>query len=135
MKNRLLLCTAIVFFLANSLSAQQNIGDLLTQRQTIISNGGSTISIDQQLYQLGHVPTAIVKQENPLLINFEYFHLISPGNAQQLQQRFLASYSFINNIEILTTVNRVRVNFNQSPTEEMINRIVSHFSFNGYEIH
>ena len=135
MKNRLLLCTAIVFFLANSLSAQQNVGDLLTQRQTIISNGGSTSSIDQQLYQLGHVPTAIVTLIGTNQIEFPFFQPIPDEKVTRIQQRLMATYSYVSAIEVIQTSSIIRITYTQAPSPTMITELVTHFSYNGHEIH
>ncbi len=122
-------------FMANPLNAQQNVEDLLNQRQGLIATGASTTSIDQQLYQLGHIPKAVVSLVTPNQIEFPFYHPISQEKVVRIQQRLIATYSFVSNIEVLQNISKIRITYTQAPDATMINELVTHFSYAGYEIH
>ena len=135
MSLRSFLLIAWCFVLYNTAVAQSPIDDLNAQRSILIQNGESTENVDMQLYHLGYLPKAIVHQNSSVQIEFPFYHPISTDKATRVQQRLTAYYPFLTEIEVLVPEKKIRASFTQVPTAEMINEIVSHFSYSGYEIH
>jgi hypothetical protein len=127
--------SVMLLFWANSLCAQENVVALLNQRQALIDAGSSTSSVDQQLYQLGHVPAAIVTMISSNQLEFPYYHPIPQEKIVRIQQRLMATYSYVSNIEVLQNISKIRITYTQAPDAAMINELVTHFSYVGHEIH
>ncbi|MFY7990075.1 MAG: hypothetical protein ACOVO3_05035 [Fluviicola sp.] len=135
MTKRLVFLSIFSLGLTAGAYAQSTVQELLTQREVLIASGTSTSAIDSQLYGLGHVPKAIVNMSGTNQIEFPFYQAIPQEKVQRIQSRLMSYYSYVTAIDVLLSENKIRVTYSSAPTAEMINELVSHFSYIGHEVH
>lgn len=132
----------LTFALAMSLSthafsqdnSQQEIQQLLAQRETRIAEAQSTTDLDQQLFNLGYRPKAAVTVTGNS-IQFPLFLPVSANKQAVMQDRLRTAYPFLLSIQLDATAEHIVATVNDTPTPEMITDIITHFGFDGYEQH
>ncbi|MGV3609931.1 MAG: hypothetical protein ACO1N0_03210 [Fluviicola sp.] len=115
---------------------QSDVDSLNSVRSQLIANNQSTTEVDLLLYQSGNNPTCIIRQLDNYTFTFTPYH--SLGDAQREERvnlRLKAHYAFLNVIDFENNFTSVRINCNEQLTPTIINELVSHFGYNGYEIH
>lgn len=129
-----ILFSIFVFYFGDIAFGQNaTIESLLEQKQIAIQNGDNCIEINQKLYKLGHIPSAVVTDLENNQILFYYHQSIPPTKSNLINERLKSHYNFIQHIAINAADSFVIVQFNTSPTDYMIKEVVSHFAFDGYE--
>ena len=115
---------------------QSDVDSLNSVRSQLIANNQSTSQVDILLHQSGNNPACIIQQLDNYTFTFTTYN--SLGDAQREEKvnlRLKAHYAFLNAIDFSDDFTSVRINCNQQLTPTIINELVSHFGYNGYEIH
>lgn len=113
-----------------------SVDSLNSVRSQLISNSQSTSEVDMLLYQSGNNPSCIIQQLDNFTFTFVSYRPL--GDAQREEKvnlRLKSHYSYLNVIDFSDDFTSVRINCNQQLTPAMINELVIHFGYNGYEIH
>lgn len=109
---------------------------LLQLRSQLISSNQSTTEVDLLLHQSGTNPTCVIHQSDEYTFSFTAYQPL--GNEQREQKvnlRLKAQYSFLNLIDFSSDFTSVQINCNEPLTPTMINELVTHFGYSGYETH
>lgn len=115
---------------------QSNIDSLNSVRSLLITNGQSTSEVDMLLHQSGNNPSCIIRQLDDFTFSFVSYRPL--GDAQREEKvnlRLKSHYTYLNLIDFSDDFTSVRINCNQQLTPAIINELVSHFGYNGYEKH
>lgn len=116
--------------------SQTNTDSLLQVRSQLISNQESTSGIDLLLHQSGNNPTCVIQQLDAYTFSFTpYQPLGSQQREERVNLRLKAHYTYLNVIDFSDDLTSVRINCNEQLTPAMINELVIHFGYNGYEVH
>ena len=131
------LTTALLFFTTIAFGqTQSGVDSLNAVRSQLISNNQSTSEVDMLLHQSGNNPACLIQQLDDFTFTFVPYRPL--GDAQREEKvnlRLKAHYTYLNVIDFSDDFTSVRINCNQQLTSAMINELVSHFGYNGYEIH
>ena len=128
---------SLMFF--TTIAFGQNTSDvdsLNSVRSQLIANNQSTSEVDMLLHQSGNNPACIIQQLDNYTFEFTAYRPL--GDAQREEKvnlRLKAHYAFLNSIDFSDDFTSVRINCNEQLTPAIINELVSHFGYNGYEIH
>jgi hypothetical protein len=76
---------------------------------------------------------SVAKESNATWYTFSIIHEIPEWKADRLEERLLLRYSDVQSIEIDAIENYVRVKLLNTADVSTLNRILSHFKYNGYE--
>ncbi len=115
---------------------QSAVDSLNSVRSQLIANNQSTSEVDRLLHQSGNNPACIIQQLDNYTFTFTAYNPL--GDAQREERvnlRLKAHYTFLNVIDFENNFTSVRINCNEQLTPTIINELVSHFGYNGYEIH
>jgi hypothetical protein len=115
---------------------QNSVDSLNTLRSQLISDNQSTSEVDLLLHQSGNNPTCIIQQLDNYTFSFTSYRPL--GDAQREEKvnlRLKAHYTYLNIIDFSDDFTSVRINCNQQLSPAIINELVSHFGYNGYEVH
>lgn len=115
---------------------QSNVDSLNSVRSQLITNGQSTSEVDMLLHQSGNNPSCIIRQLDDFTFSFVSYRPL--GDAQREEKvnlRLKSYYTYLNLIDFSDDFTSVRINCNQQLTPAIINELVSHFGYNGYEKH
>lgn len=115
---------------------QSNVDSLNSVRSQLISNGQSTSEVDTLLHQSGNNPSCIIQQLDNFTFSFVSYRPL--GDAQREEKvnlRLKSHYTYLNAIDFSDDFTSVRINCNEQLTPAIINELVSHFGYNGYEKH
>ena len=115
---------------------QSDVDSLNLVRSQLIANNQSTSQVDLLLHQSGNNPACIIRQLDNQTFTFTAYR--SLGDAQREERvniRLKAHYAFLNSIDFSDDFTSVRIHCNEQLTPTIINELVSHFGYNGYEIH
>jgi hypothetical protein len=126
----------IVFSTIGYGQTQNSVDSLNTLRSQLISNNQSTSEVDLLLHQSGNNPTCVIRQLDNYTFSFPSYRPL--GDAQREEKvnlRLKANYVYLNTIDFSDDFTSVRINCNQQLTPAIINELVSHFGYNGYEVH
>ncbi len=126
----------IVFSTITFGQTQSGVDSLNLVRSQLISNNQSTSEVDLLLHQSGNNPACIVQQLDNYTFTFTSYRPL--GDAQREEKvnlRLKAHYAYLNVIDFSDDFTSVRINCNEQLTPTIINELVSHFGYNGYEIH
>lgn len=139
-KTKLIGCVSTATLLVlSTISFGQSPGevDSLKQlRSQLIASSQPTAEVDLLLHQSGNNPTCVIHQADDY--NFSFTPYQPLGNEQREQKvnlRLKAYYSFLNYIDFSSDFTTVHINCNEKLNPSIINELVSHFGYNGYEIH
>lgn len=138
-KTKLICCFSTVSLIVlSTISFGQTSGtdSLLQLRSQLISSNQSTTEVDLLLHQSGTNPTCIIHQSDDYTFSFTAYQPL--GNEQREQKmnlRLKAHYSFLNLIDFSSDFTSVQINCNEPLTPAMINELVTHFGYSGYETH
>lgn len=115
---------------------QTTVDSLKSVRSQLISSNQSTSDVDLLLYQSGNNPTCIIHQSDDYTFTFvPYQPLGNEQREQKMNLRLKAHYAFLNVIDFSDDFTSVRITCNEQLTPTIINELISHFGYNGYEIH
>lgn len=115
---------------------QNSVDSLNSLRSQLISSNQSTSEVDLLLHQSGNNPTCIIQQLDNYTFSFTPYRPL--GDAQREEKvnlRLKAHYAYLNIIDFSDDFTSVRINCNQQLSPAIINELVSHFGYNGYEVH
>lgn len=115
---------------------QTSVDSLNSVRSQLIATNQSTAEVDLLLHQAGNNPACIIQQLDSFTFSFVSYRPL--GDAQREEKvnlRLKAHYAYLNLIDFSDDFTSVRINCNQQLTPTIINELVSHFGYNGYEIH
>lgn len=115
---------------------QTSVDSLKSVRSQLISSNQSTTEVDLLLHQSGNNPTCIIHQSDDYTFTFVPYQAL--GNEQREQKmnlRLKAHYPFLNVIDFSDDFTSVRITCNEQLTPTIINELISHFGYNGYEVH
>jgi hypothetical protein len=88
------------------------------------------------LHQSGNNPSCIVHQLDNFTFTFvSYRPLGDSQREEKVNLRLKSHYPYVNVIDFSDDFTSVRINCNEQLTPVIINELVSHFGYNGYEIH
>lgn len=134
---RYVLSVSITFFSTISFGQTSSTVDSLNSvRAQLITNGQSTSEVDMLLHQAGSNPTCIIRQLDNFTFTFVSYRPL--GDAQREERvnlRLKSHYPYLNVIDFSDDFTSVRINCNVQLTPAIINELVLHFGYNGYEIH
>jgi len=115
---------------------QTGVDSLKSVRSQLISSNQSTTEVDLLLHQSGNNPTCIIHQSDDYTFTFvPYQPLGNEQREQKMNLRLKAHYSFLNVIDFSDDLTSVRITCNEQLTPSIINELISHFGYNGYEVH
>lgn len=115
---------------------QTSVDSLKSLRSQLISSHQSTTEVDLLLHQSGNNPTCIIHQSDDYTFTFiPYQPLGNEQREQKINLRLKAHYPFLNVIDFSDDFTSVRITCNEQLTPTIINELISHFGYNGYEIH
>ncbi|MNE18911.1 hypothetical protein D3C87_30850 [compost metagenome] len=138
-KAKLICCVSIVSIIVlSTISFGQTSGtdSLLQLRSQLISSNQSTTEVDLLLHQSGNNPTCIIHQSDDYTFSFvSYQPLGNEQREQKVNLRLKAHYSFLNLIDFSSDFTTVQINCNEPLTPFIINELVTHFGYSGYETH
>lgn len=139
-KTRLISCVSTVSIIVlSTISFGQTAGsaDSLKQlRSQLITSGQSTTEVDLLLHESGNNPTCVIHQADDYTFSFTpYQPLGSEQREQKVNLRLKSHYPFLNYVDFSSDLTTVRINCNEKLTPNIINELVTHFGYNGYEIH
>lgn len=131
-------CLVFSFFSAASCYAQDNsqqITQLLTERETLLSQSQPTLEVDRQLFNLGYRPSAQVTVTGntinfPLFIPDKIVRPITP-----MESRIKSVNPTLISLTLNESDQSITAVFSQAPSSLNINDIIIHFGFVGYETH
>lgn len=113
---------------------QFNVDSLNSVRSQLISAGQSTSEVDMLLHQSGNNPSCVIQQLDNFTFTFvSYRPLGDSQREEKVNLRLKAHYPFLNAVDFSDDFTSVRINCNEQLTPAMINELVSHFGYNGYE--
>lgn len=115
---------------------QSSVDSLNTLRSQLIASNQSTSEVDMLLHQSGNNPTCIIQQLDNYTFSFTSYRPL--GDAQREEKvnlRLKTHYTYLNIIDFSDDFTSVRINCNQQLSPAIINELVSHFGYNGYEVH
>jgi hypothetical protein len=95
----------------------------------------SSSLIDRQLFQLNVRVEAPIRFINPETITFYTIFNIDENRALTYSNRLVSTYSFLQSVVFNSITEKLVVTFHQAPSQEQINLIVSHFSYQGHEVY
>lgn len=128
--------SAVVFSTIAFGQTSSNVDSLRAVRSQLISNNQSTSEVDMLLHQSGNNPTCIIQQlDNNTFTFVSYRPLGDTQREEKVNLRLKAHYAYLNVIDFSDDFTSVRINCNVQLTPAIINELVSHFGYNGYEIH
>lgn len=134
---RYVLSVSLIFLSTTTFGQTQSVVDSLNSvRSQLISNGQPTSDVDMLLHQSGNNPSCIIQQQDNFTFTFVSYRPL--GDAQREEKvnlRLKSHYSYVNVIDFNDDFTSVRINCNEELTPLIINELVSHFGYNGYEIH
>lgn len=134
---RYVITVSIIVFSTISFGQTQNSVDSLNSlRSQLISSNQSTAEVDLLLHQSGNNPTCIIQQLDNYTFTFTPYRPL--GDAQREEKvnlRLKANYAYLNIVDFSDDFTSVRINCNQQLTPAIINELVTHFGYNGYEVH
>lgn len=119
-------------------ATDQTIAGLLQQRNTLISGNESTRELDQQLYQLGHRPKAVISSQTlengNLRVSFPFYLAIDEARKDRIVQRLTTYYSsYLYSLDISLISQEIILNLAPGTSGESIDAIVDHFGYLGHE--
>lgn len=115
---------------------QSDVDSLNSVRSQLIANNQSTNEVDLLLHQSGNNPSCIIQQLDNYTFTFAaYYSLGDAQREERVNLRLKTHYAFLNTIDFEDNFTSVRINCNEQLTPTIINELVSHFGYNGYEIH
>lgn len=126
---------AFSFFSAISCHAQSDpdqITQLLTERDNLLSQSQSTLEIDKQLFNLGYRPKAQVT----IIGNgftFPLFLPVSPTKQAVMESRIKSVCPFLLTLQLNEQDQSIIAQLSETPTPAMILDIIIHFGFEAYE--
>lgn len=138
-KAKLICCVSTVSLIVLSTISFGQTSDtdsLLQLRSQLISSNQSTTEVDLLLHQSGTNPTCVIHQSDEYTFSFTAYQPL--GNEQREQKvnlRLKAQYSFLNLIDFSSDFTSVQINCNEPLTPTIINELVTHFGYSGYETH
>lgn len=139
-KTKLIRCVTTASLIVVSTTSfgqtQNSVDSLNTLRSQLIASNQSTTEVDLQLHQSGNNPTCIIQQLDNYTFSFTSYRPL--GDAQREEKvnlRLKAHYTYLNIIDFSDDFTSVRINCNQQLSPAIINELVSHFGYNGYEVH
>lgn len=138
-KTKLICCVSTVSIIVlSTISFGQTSGtdSLLQLRSQLISSNQSTTEVDLLLHQSGTNPTCVIHQSDQYTFSFTVYQPL--GNEQREQKvnlRLKAQYSFLNLIDFSSDFTTVQISCNEPLTPTIINELVTHFGYSGYETH
>lgn len=138
-KTKLICCVSTVSIIVlSTISFGQTSGtdSLLQLRSQLISSNQSTTEVDLLLHQSGTNPTCVIHQSDQYTFSFTAYQPL--GNEQREQKvnlRLKAQYSFLNLIDFSSDFTTVQISCNEPLTPTIINELVTHFGYSGYETH
>ena len=113
------------------------IQELLQERAEVLRNNGKTKTIDQELFNLGYLPVAIVSKTSDdlnIIMEFPLYKNIRKENEDRFIARVRSLYPQIEELNIDQEQELVKVNFTNNITEEEINSFLKIFGYQGFEI-
>lgn len=113
-----------------------SVDSLNSVRSQLISNNQSTSEVDLLLHQSGNNPVCIIQQLDNYTFSFTSYRPL--GDAQREEKvnlRLKAHYAYLNLVDFSDDFTSIRINCNQQLTPAIINELVTHFGYNGYEVH
>jgi hypothetical protein len=126
----------VVFSTTSFGQTQNSVDSLNTVRSQLLANNQSTTEVDLLLYQSGNNPKCIIHQLDDYTFTFvPYQPLGSEQREQRMNLRLKAHYPYVNIIDFSDDLTSVRITCNELLTPLIINELVSHFGYNGYEKH
>lgn len=139
-KTKLIRCVTIASLIVISTisfgQTQSSVDSLNTLRSQLIASNQSTSEVDMLLHQSGNNPTCIIQQLDNYTFSFTSYRPL--GDAQREEKvnlRLKTHYTYLNIIDFSDDFTSVRINCNQQLSPVIINELVSHFGYNGYEVH
>ena len=134
---RYVLSVSLIVFSTITFGQTQSVVDSLNSvRSQLISNGQPTSEVDMLLHQSGNNPSCIVHQLDNFTFTFvSYRPLGDSQREEKVNLRLKSHYPYVNVIDFSDDFTSVRINCNEQLTPVIINELVSHFGYNGYEIH
>ncbi|WP_300663244.1 hypothetical protein [Fluviicola sp.] len=138
-KTKLICCVSIVSIIVlSTISFGQTPGtdSLLQLRSQLISSNQSTTEVDLLLHQSGTNPTCIIQQSDDYTFSFTAYQPL--GNEQREQKvnlRLKAHYPFLTLIDFSSDFTTVQIKCNEPLSPTIINELVTHFGYSGYETH
>lgn len=113
---------------------QFNVDSLNSVRSQLISAGQSTSEVDMLLHQSGNNPSCVIQQLDNFTFTFVSYRTLGDSQREEkVNLRLKAHYPFLNAVDFSDDFTSVRINCNEQLTPAMINELVSHFGYNGYE--
>jgi hypothetical protein len=120
-------------------SASADPANLLEQRSALIEQAQSTRELDQQLFNLGYRPKAIIATEvlenGSKRITFPTYLLIPEERKQRIIDRLTSHYLYLLSMEIDTGLREVTFLVPAATSQEELTAIFDHFGYLGYEEH
>ncbi len=133
---RLTLCfLAFSFSGAVSCHAQSNqeqITQLLSQREVLLNESSSTLEVDKELFNLGYRPKAAVTIVGNGF-TFPLFLPVSPNKQAVMESRIKSVCPFLLTLQINEQDQSIIAQLSEAPTPAMIRDIIIHFGFEEYE--
>ncbi|WP_341906458.1 hypothetical protein [Fluviicola taffensis] len=115
---------------------QATVDSLRSVRSQLISSNQSTTDVDLLLHQSGNNPTCIIHQSDDYTFTFvPYQPLGNEQREQKMNLRLKAHYTYLNVIDFSDDFTSVRITCNEQLTPAIINELIIHFGYNGYETH
>ncbi|WP_430403516.1 hypothetical protein [Fluviicola sp.] len=113
---------------------QATVDSLRSVRSQLISSNQSTTDVDLLLHQSGNNPTCIIHQSDDYTFTFvPYQPLGNEQREQKMNLRLKAHYTYLNVIDFSDDFTSVRITCNEQLTPAIINELIIHFGYNGYE--
>lgn len=113
-------------------SNQEQITQLLTQREALLSESSSTLELDKQLFNLGYRPKAHVTVIGNGF-TFSLFLPVSPTKQAAMESRIKSVCPFLLTLQLNEQDQSMIAQLSEAPTPAMIRDIIIHFGFEEYE--
>jgi hypothetical protein len=131
-----LICSIFFFSTIGFGQSTINTDSLKTIRTQLIAANQSTTEIDLLLHQAGSNPTCIIQQLNDRTFKFiPYQGTLDEQREQRMNLRLKSYFSYLNTIDFSDNFTSVTINCTENLTPQIINELISHFGYYGYEIH
>jgi len=129
-------CLCFVCICQTSSFAQTNeeqIATLLEQRTSLNDQSLNTLDVDRQLFNLGYRPKAEITSTGNSF-SFPVFLPVAPEKQAVMESRIKSICPFLVSLQLNPQLQTITAVVTGSVTESMINDIITHFGFVGYEI-
>jgi hypothetical protein len=119
--------------------ASTDVTALLSERTALVEQGQSTRELDQQLFDAGYRPKAVVNilllENGTQRVTFPTYLMIPEDKKDRIISRLSAHMPYLSAMVINTTLREVTFFVPATVSQEELNAVFDHFGYLGYEAH